>query len=101
MSFLTGRWPMAISDIKRFHNQDDDYEAWRASSGDHVMNLSTRRRASPPGYMLHVSDCGHLSNSKGDLRVTRHPKWCGTRHDLTEWAIRETGEPPLLCPNCM
>ena len=62
---------MAIHDVRKFEKQDDAYEAWRASNTDFVMTFSTRRRAFANGFMVHQSDCGHLSNLRGDLAVTR------------------------------
>jgi hypothetical protein len=93
---------MAVSDVQFFHNRDEAYEAWRASPGGYVLTPpGSRRRSETKAYMLHESQCGHLSNLKGDLSVTRRPKRCGSRPDLIEWAQIETGSPPIFCPDCM
>jgi hypothetical protein len=89
---------MGTDEMAVFHNDDDGYEAWVGRYGGYVLTISTGRS----GYMLHHSECSHLTKDGPDIQLTKKPRrWARQRRDLFEWVVRETGEHPKLCQNCM
>jgi hypothetical protein len=86
-------------EIRTFHRQDREYEDWVEKYGGYVLTQSP----TPPGYMLHDSECLHLGRD-GDLslHLTEKPRrWAKSRHALIGWTEREVGERPALCRTCM
>ncbi|HZO50866.1 MAG TPA: hypothetical protein VFB26_12030 [Gaiellaceae bacterium] len=87
---------MGIEDIATFHDDDDGYEAWVRHTRGYVL---TERLGGT--YMLHDSECTHLTGN-GKIRLTRRPRRCArNRQDLVTWTLEATGQRPLLCQSCM
>jgi hypothetical protein len=82
--------------IEVFENDDARYKEWVATNWGYVLI-----QRAPAEYMLHESDCGHLSAIAGD-NLTRKPRrWAPIKYELIDWCEAETGGAPLLCSDCM
>jgi hypothetical protein len=89
---------MSCDNIRVFHNDDKAYEEWVGRNGGYVLTISPGK----PGYMLHDSECIHLSSDDRAVHLTKKPRrWARFRRDLIAWTEDEVGERPKLCRTCM
>jgi hypothetical protein len=91
-----------MSNVQRFHQDDDAYERWLEEHDGFVLN--SYPSPSPSYLKLHSSRCSHIDITRG--RAGRrwtydYIKVCSDDLDsLQKWAQGETGVAADLCPTC-
>lgn len=86
-----------------FVDKEAGFRAWRDRNPNGFI-LNTTRVPSANYLILHTAQCKTLAGEPagGTYWTKEYGKVCsGDRHELEEWAERETGARPRPCPLCL